>query len=366
MLPVLMGLGLFVLGVVALTHLLRPVRAEDIVDQIRATPWSVLFQAGAATLAAYLALIGYDWSALRYLGKSIPLRIVAVGGFLGYSFGNTVGVSILSGGAVRYRIYSAFGLSALEVASVSTFVALAFGIGITVIGLGGGGAASRSVAGARAPARRTRSLGRGGVAGGTDGGDAVAVGLGPVAALAQLRDCHAAPRPAAGAAGLHAGRYRRRRGDAFYVLLPEGAPEFATFLALFHRRLHAGGAEPCARRRRRVRIHRHRRHARRGAAGPGRRRAAALSRDLLPRAVRAGARLCRAERSAAGRRFRHPPDRRGARAPAARHAGGDRRHARAGGADRLRRRYLADPRRTDARSPARPDRPRRPAGRDPA
>jgi phosphatidylglycerol lysyltransferase len=134
-LPVLLGLGLFGLGVFALYTLLKPVRAADVIAQARAQPWSVLTTAFGATFLGYVALIGYDWSALRYLGKKIPLPVIAVGGFLGYSFGNTVGIGVVSGGAVRYRIYSAFGLNAFEVASVSTFVALAFGLGITVVGL---------------------------------------------------------------------------------------------------------------------------------------------------------------------------------------------------------------------------------------
>lgn len=134
-LPVILGLALFGLGVFALYRLLKPIHPADVIAQIRATPFSALFTALGATALGYVALIGYDWSALRYLGKKIPFRVVAVGGFLGYSFGNTIGVSVVSGGAVRYRIYSAFGLNAFEVATVSTFVALAFGFGITVIGL---------------------------------------------------------------------------------------------------------------------------------------------------------------------------------------------------------------------------------------
>ncbi|NOX72151.1 MAG: bifunctional lysylphosphatidylglycerol flippase/synthetase MprF [Alphaproteobacteria bacterium] len=134
--PILLGIALFALGVFALYHLLRPVNPADVLKQARATPPALLAAALGATFLGYVALIGYDWSALRYLGKKLPLRIIAIGGFLGYSFGNTIGISIVSGGAVRYRIYSAFGLNAFEVARVSTFVALAFGFGITVIGLG--------------------------------------------------------------------------------------------------------------------------------------------------------------------------------------------------------------------------------------
>ena len=133
--PILLALVLFVLGIYALYHLLKPVKAADVIDQVRTTPWLTLVSALSATAMGYIALIGYDWSALRSLGKSVPAKAIAVGGFLGYSFGNTIGVSVISGGAVRYRVYSAYGLSLFEIASVSTFAALAFGFGITVIGL---------------------------------------------------------------------------------------------------------------------------------------------------------------------------------------------------------------------------------------
>jgi len=133
--PVVLGLGLFALGIAALYRLLGPLDMRDVFSQARATPAWVLGAAVAATAAGYGALIGYDWSALRYLGKQIPFPIVMMGGFMGYSFGNTIGIGAVSGGAVRYRIYSAFGLNAFEVAAVSTFVSVAFGVGVTIVGL---------------------------------------------------------------------------------------------------------------------------------------------------------------------------------------------------------------------------------------
>ncbi len=135
LLPVLLGIGLFVAGAIALAHVLGPVDMRAVIAEARAKPLGDLLAAIATTAAGYGALIGYDWSALRYLGRHVPLRAVIVGGFLGYAFGNTVGVGAISGGAVRYRIYSAYGLNAFEVAAISTFVSLAFGLGITVIGL---------------------------------------------------------------------------------------------------------------------------------------------------------------------------------------------------------------------------------------
>ena len=230
--PVVLGLGLFALGVVALYHLLRPVRAADVIAQLRATRWSVLATAFGATALGYVALIGYDWSALRYLGKKVPLRVIAVGGFLGYSFGNTIGISIVSGGAVRYRVYSAFGLSAFEVASVSAFVALAFGLGMTVIGLAALAVHPHALAGVVALSPGLLRL----VAGlGATGLLALLSWLAFTGKTLRIRQFElSAPSP-----GILFGQLAFTLADTvmaaltLYVLLPAGAPDFITFVALF-------------------------------------------------------------------------------------------------------------------------------------
>ncbi|WP_339646520.1 hypothetical protein [Jannaschia helgolandensis] len=42
----------------------------------------------------------------------------------------------VTGGAVRYRIYSALGLSGYDIAAIVLFGSLAFGLGATIIGFG--------------------------------------------------------------------------------------------------------------------------------------------------------------------------------------------------------------------------------------
>lgn len=133
--PILLGAVLFAMGIYALLHLLRPVDSGAILQQIKATPWTALWGAIGGTFVAYVALAFYDVYALRYIGKSLSGGIVALGGFLGYAFGNTIGVSVVSGGAVRYRIYSAYGLNAFEVAAISGYIGLALGTGLTLVGL---------------------------------------------------------------------------------------------------------------------------------------------------------------------------------------------------------------------------------------
>lgn len=136
LLPYVITVALFAAGAWALYHLLAPVDLRDVMAEVRRTPLHVIALALLTTGLSYATLIGYDWSALRYIGKELPFPVTAMGGFLGYAFGNTIGAGPITGGAVRYRIYSALGLSAYDIAMIAAFGSIAFGFGTTIIGFG--------------------------------------------------------------------------------------------------------------------------------------------------------------------------------------------------------------------------------------
>ena len=94
---------------------------------------AALFVAGG-----YFTLTFYDLFALRTIGrKDVPYRVAALAGFTSYSVGHNVGASVFTGGAVRYRIYSAWGLDAVEVAKICFIAGLTFWLGnLTVLGFG--------------------------------------------------------------------------------------------------------------------------------------------------------------------------------------------------------------------------------------
>jgi uncharacterized membrane protein YbhN (UPF0104 family) len=88
--------------------------------------------------AGYVTLTFYDLFALRTIERNhVPYRIAALAGFTSYAIGHNVGASVFTGGAVRYRIYSHHGLSAVDVAKVCFVAGLTFWLGnATVLGLG--------------------------------------------------------------------------------------------------------------------------------------------------------------------------------------------------------------------------------------
>src|SRR3546814_6697808 len=83
----------------ALQHLTQEIRYRDLLAAIhRTSPGRVLI-AVLATAASFVALSGYDFSSLRYVGASVKPRVVMLTSFVAYALGNTVGLGVLTGGA---------------------------------------------------------------------------------------------------------------------------------------------------------------------------------------------------------------------------------------------------------------------------
>lgn len=114
--------------------MLADITFAHMIDEIRSLSKQQIGLALFFTLCSFVALMGYDWSALNYIGHHLPEKTIAFASFCGYAFSNTLGLSLLSGGSVRYRIYVAKGLDAADVARVTLFNMLAFGIGIHIVG----------------------------------------------------------------------------------------------------------------------------------------------------------------------------------------------------------------------------------------
>ena len=137
-LGVALSLTIIVVAVVVLYRILRDIDPDSLVDAIEATDWRTLIIAGGFVALGYVTLTFYDLFALRTIGRAdVPYRVAALAGFTSYSVGHNVGASVFTGGAVRYRIYSAHGISAVEVAKICFIAGLTFWLGnATVLGLG--------------------------------------------------------------------------------------------------------------------------------------------------------------------------------------------------------------------------------------
>ena len=94
--------------------------------------------AALCVMGAFCTLTFYDFFALRTLGKKhVPYRIAALSSFTSYTIGHNIGATVFTGGAIRFRIYSEYGLSAIDVAKICFLSGLTFWLGnLFVLGIG--------------------------------------------------------------------------------------------------------------------------------------------------------------------------------------------------------------------------------------
>jgi len=135
---VALSVTIIAIALVALYRILRTINGSEVVEALVTTDWRDIALAASFVAGGYITLTFYDLFALRTIGRAdVPYWAAALAGFTSYSVGHNVGASVLTGGAVRYRIYSAWGLNAVEVAKICFVAGLTFWLGnATVLGLG--------------------------------------------------------------------------------------------------------------------------------------------------------------------------------------------------------------------------------------
>jgi glycosyltransferase 2 family protein len=134
----LISIAIIAIAGVALFRHLRDIEIREVVEALREIERIDIVFAALCVAGGYFTLTFYDLFALRTIGRpDVPYWVAALAGFTSYSVGHNVGASVFTGGAVRYRIYSAWGLDAIAVAKICFVAGLTFWLGnATVLGLG--------------------------------------------------------------------------------------------------------------------------------------------------------------------------------------------------------------------------------------
>ncbi|MFH0727178.1 MAG: bifunctional lysylphosphatidylglycerol flippase/synthetase MprF [Pseudomonadota bacterium] len=125
----LLGIFLFAVAAVVLYRELRGESLHGILMHIAQMPRMQTGLAVLITFLSYMVMTGYDLIALRYVGHRLAYGRIALASGIGYAFSNTIGFSMLAGASVRYRIYSAWGLSAAQITRMVVFCSLSLWLG---------------------------------------------------------------------------------------------------------------------------------------------------------------------------------------------------------------------------------------------
>src|SRR5258705_12217518 len=118
------------IALVLLEHELKAYHYRDLMRQAWTLPHSHLPLALLLTAVAYAVLPRYDAITLAYVEHPLPVRRIAFGSFIAYALSHSLGFPLLSGGPVRYRFWSVWGLFTSEIAQSLRFAGATFTIGL--------------------------------------------------------------------------------------------------------------------------------------------------------------------------------------------------------------------------------------------
>lgn len=112
---------------------LAELHLRDILAEFHAIPDGRLWLALGLTAASYWVLGFYDVLGLRYAGRAIGYARTLFTSFVAYALGNNLSLAAFTGAAVRLRLYTASGLTAVEVATVTAFCSFSVGLGLATL-----------------------------------------------------------------------------------------------------------------------------------------------------------------------------------------------------------------------------------------
>jgi glycosyltransferase 2 family protein len=116
-----------------LYQVFREYSLSEIVQSVRDIPPANLALALVFAFLSYLCLTGFDWAGVRYVRNDLPYPKIALASFVALSIGQSVGLSGLSSGALRYRYYAHWGMSGEDVAKIVLLSGVTVGIGMAVL-----------------------------------------------------------------------------------------------------------------------------------------------------------------------------------------------------------------------------------------
>lgn len=127
------GIFFFILAAFMLWWQLREYSLSDIFHALVNIPFVNLLAACIACLAGYICLSLYDYLALRYIGARVSWWKWMLAGMLGFAISNNAGNAVVSGGAIRYRLYTRWRINGGDIVKMITFSGLTFFMGCSLI-----------------------------------------------------------------------------------------------------------------------------------------------------------------------------------------------------------------------------------------
>ncbi len=125
----LLIITIFMGAIWLLSKELKHYNIHEIRSAVTHIPAWRLWTAAGLTVLNYLVLIGYDYLAIRAIHHPLPLGKISLASFTGFVTSYNFG-ALLGGTSVRYRLYSAWGLSAVEILQLIIMLGTTYWVGV--------------------------------------------------------------------------------------------------------------------------------------------------------------------------------------------------------------------------------------------
>ncbi|MBC7905828.1 MAG: lysylphosphatidylglycerol synthetase family protein [Rhodospirillaceae bacterium] len=127
------SVAVFLLALWVLHRTLGRFDIDQVVATAKGYPAGTLVAALLLALGSYVALSGFDWLGLRHVGRPVPVGWTMLISFVSHAVSHNAGFAVLTGGSIRLRMYSTFGLGMAEVGGVIAFAGLTFALGVSAL-----------------------------------------------------------------------------------------------------------------------------------------------------------------------------------------------------------------------------------------
>lgn len=125
---------LFAVSISVLVYIIRELDIEEVKAAYARTSWRQIVMALGLAAASYLLLTGYDALALRQVSaKPVRYSLTALASFTSFAVSFTLGFPLLTAATVRFWVYSAVGLGAGAIASLTLIAGLTFWLGMSIV-----------------------------------------------------------------------------------------------------------------------------------------------------------------------------------------------------------------------------------------
>ena len=133
-LPVIVSAAVVAFAGHALLRAVRQISLRDVLVAMHQIPGDAIVSAALLVLSVYGALALYETIIVRQIKAAAGDGVAVIAGLTAAPIGHCIGWGALSGGVVRYRVYSNAGLRPLEIAKIAMLAAVpdAAGLGFVL------------------------------------------------------------------------------------------------------------------------------------------------------------------------------------------------------------------------------------------